>query len=192
MRMMAVWFGLRRESWREKFTAGLSQGRAGWAVDAMLNLFGDGGRKSGALGKSARRVFQGARGTLKKRGERVGDRRNGASKTEVLAILKANHELGPDFDEHAAEQILDLMPSSEPSPLTPEMVSEYLDELPRHERQRLLHKFRRRGQSGATIAPILALSIPLLAIAGNYAGTPGIFAVLTIDGVAIVMSILSQ
>ncbi len=51
-----------------------------------------------------------------------------ASNQEILAILKANRDLGADYDDYAAEQILALIPGD--TPCSPEQASAYLAQLP--------------------------------------------------------------
>lgn len=87
------------------------------------------------------------------------------TKDEVLAILKANRALGPEYDEETAQQLLERLHS----PSDPVAAS--------HE--------RRHGR--LSVIPFFALSIPLLAIAGGIAHGPGVLGVLLMDSVVAVM-----
>lgn len=99
------------------------------------------------------------------------------TKDDVLAILKAHRDLGPEFDSHLADQILDLWHfsgarrgSTRPVVSTP-MAGE------------------REGRSGLHRAiPLLKISIPILAIAGWMAHGPGVMAVLGLDTLVIVLA----
>lgn len=85
---------------------------------------------------------------------------------EILAMLKANRALGPEYDKITAQQILDRMASSPTSNAAGPPLSG-----------------KRRVQKSPI--PYLVLSIPLLAIAGHYASSTGVFAVLALDAIII-------
>ncbi len=98
---------------------------------------------------------------------------------DILAILKASRDLGPDYDEHAAEQIPALMPND--TQCTSEQASAYLAQLPHHERRQILQRFRKERRAGAgSLSGLLVLSIPLMAIAGGAAHAAGVFAVVAL------------
>ena len=103
------------------------------------------------------------------------------SKDDVLAILKAHRDLGPEYDNHLADQIMDLWKrpgtrgKSEPA-LAPDM-----DAAARFERRRERHGMARS-------MPFLGISIPLLAIAGGEAHTTGVLAVLALDALVLVVN----
>ncbi len=90
---------------------------------------------------------------------------------EILAMLKANRALGPEYDKVTAQQILDRMaaPSTSNAPDPP-----------------------RPGKRRIRKSPIayLVLSIPLLAIAGHYASSSGVFAVLALDAIIILADLM--
>ncbi len=101
------------------------------------------------------------------------------TKDDVLAILKAHRDLGPEFDSHLADQIIDLWHH-------PGRV---------RRRTRLFVDDNREGQerrrSGLNRAmPVLGISIPLLAIAGGIAHAPGVMAVLGLDAMVILLTTL--
>ena len=114
---------------------------------------------------------------------------DGVNKQDILAVLKANRDLGPDYDEHAAEQILALMP--EKTPGTPDDVAAYLAQLPHQERRQILRRFRKDRSSGS-LPGLLVLSIPLMAIAAGAAHSAGVFAVVVMDTVAILATSLKR
>lgn len=101
------------------------------------------------------------------------------TKDDVLAILKAHRDLGPEFDSHLADQIIDLWgPATgkrrrEPNPIF----------------QNLTVRSPREGRAGLRrVMPVLGISIPLLAIAGGEAGHFGVLAVLGLDALVIILS----
>ncbi len=114
------------------------------------------------------------------------------TKDEILAILEANRELGPAYNEHTADQILELMqaPSNSQEP----WASATWDRLSDRERRRLVrHYARNQGPLPmGQIMPILGVSIPLLAIAGGVAHTAGILGVLGLDAVVVIAAILKR
>ncbi len=101
------------------------------------------------------------------------------NKDDVLAILKAHRDLGPEYDNHLADQILDLW--NQPGSRAPsEPVSRRdMDMSARFGRRR-----ERRGMGRAI--PFLGISIPLLAIAGSHAHTLGVLAVLGLDAIVVI------
>lgn len=103
------------------------------------------------------------------------------SKEDVLAILKANRALGEEYDEHTAQQILDLV-SASPSPTT--AMDRLWAGLTKEEKERLLRRHA-RGESSMRILPVLGMSIPLMAVAGGAAHAAGVFAVLALDALVI-------
>ncbi|AUW92545.1 hypothetical protein BXT84_00065 [Sulfobacillus thermotolerans] len=111
------------------------------------------------------------------------------NKQEILAILQANRALGPDYDEHTADQILDLI--MQKSPETPEDVAAYLAQLSPHDQRVILRRFRKNQGSGS-VAGLFVLSIPLMAIAGGVAHSAGVFAVVLLDAVAVIASALKR
>ena len=116
---------------------------------------------------------------------------DGVNKQDILAVLQANRDLGPDYDEHAAEQILALMP--EKTHWTPDEVAAYLAQLPSQERRQILRQFRKdRGSGSGSLSGLLVLSIPLMAIAGGAAHSAGVFAVVVMDTLAILATILKR
>ena len=105
------------------------------------------------------------------------DRSNPPTKDDVLAILKAHRDLGPEFDSHLADQIMDLL-SPRKNRLEPQ------------ERTRQTLDSRRERFRKIRIIPVMVLSIPILTIAGHYGGKPGVFAVLAFDALAVVLSMV--
>lgn len=113
------------------------------------------------------------------------------TRDDILAILKANRELGPEFDEHTADQLLDMMESSRPSEASPRTLEKMPKGLApwevfvweRNQRrldreQRRLDRHQRRLDHGLSPVLVMVLSIPLLAVAGKVAGAFGVIAVL--------------
>ncbi|WP_053959416.1 hypothetical protein [Sulfobacillus thermosulfidooxidans] len=95
-------------------------------------------------------------------------------KEDIIAILKANRELGPDYDEHTAEQLLNLIhKGNKPTTLTENDLTTPVRIKPRH---------KERGPV-ATVPSVLALSIPLLAVA--HGSTIGMVGVLGLDALII-------
>ena len=92
------------------------------------------------------------------------------TREELLAILKANRSLGPEYDEETARQILDRVRSGSTASTSNQTAV-------REDRGR---RGRRRGRSPVVY---FALSIPLLAIAGKDAHSIGVLAVLVLDAV---------
>jgi hypothetical protein len=88
------------------------------------------------------------------------------TKDDIVAILKANRELGPEYDEHTADQILERVKATQAKLATSARPSDY------HRERRLL-------------IPLFALSIPLIGVAGQVAHTPGVLAVLGLDAMVI-------
>lgn len=90
------------------------------------------------------------------------------SRDDIVAILKAHRDLGPEYDQHLADQIVDLVrktPTETPAKPT------------------------RRG-GFRHLGGIFALSIPLIAIAGGEAHTVGVLGVVALDIVAMVLAII--
>ncbi len=114
------------------------------------------------------------------------------NKNDILAIIQANRQLGPDYDEQAADQIYELLqksyqPSSE---MTPEDIIRILGQFPSSERKRLLRPFVKRKHSVVgTISAVMALSIPFIALAGASAHIDGILAVLGFDAFVILLGV---
>ncbi len=90
------------------------------------------------------------------------------NRDDIVAILKAHRDLGPEYDQHLAEQIIDLVRRA------PAEVPE---------------KPTRRG-GFRHLGGIFALSIPLMAIAGHEAHTAGVLGVVALDVVAMVLAIV--
>ena len=101
-----------------------------------------------------------------------GDIKSPPTKEDVVAILQAHRELGPEFDSHLADQIMDLWRKTAHGK-------------PRERRER---QERREHQSMRSVVPALTMSIPLLAIAGHYAHDLGVLAVLGLDAIVIIVS----
>ncbi|OLZ11223.1 hypothetical protein [Sulfobacillus thermosulfidooxidans] len=98
------------------------------------------------------------------------DNLQGIQKEDIIAILKANRELGPDYDEHTADQLLRLIQHK----ISPTVSAE--NDLKASVPMKRRHK--ERGPAG-TVTSVLALSIPLLAIA--HGSTISIIGVLGLD-----------
>ncbi|OLZ08996.1 hypothetical protein [Sulfobacillus thermosulfidooxidans] len=113
------------------------------------------------------------------------------NKNEILAIIQANRALGSDYDEHTADQIYELFQKTAGTrELTPEALTQYLQQLPANERKKLLRPFVKRKHSLlGNVSAIMALSIPLLLIAGLIAHNLGIFAVLGFDALVIILMV---
>ncbi|WP_053959756.1 hypothetical protein [Sulfobacillus thermosulfidooxidans] len=111
------------------------------------------------------------------------------NKNDILAIIQANRALGADYDEHTADQIYDLIQKTAGTrELTPDTLMHYLQQLPEKERKKLLRPFMKRKHSRlGHVSAIMALSIPLLLIAGLIAHQVGIFAVLGFDALVIIL-----
>lgn len=96
------------------------------------------------------------------------------TKEDVLAILKAHRDLGPEFDSHLADQILDLW----------------------HGRGAKPPRMRAGGDSSRSgnrvgihrALPFLAISVALLAIAGGIDGGTGVLAVLGLDALVVILT----
>lgn len=84
---------------------------------------------------------------------------------DVWAILKAQRDLGPDYDDHATSQILDRLSSA---PLKAEVETH-----------------AKRHHPLSSVMPIWGISIPLLALAGGIDGQTGVLAVLGLDAIAL-------
>jgi hypothetical protein len=80
-------------------------------------------------------------------------------KDELRATLEAQRELGPEYSDAVLESFL-------------EHVDRRIDE-----RIRAAAPAKRSRHSAPALIPMLALSIPLIAIAGGIAGLPGILAI---------------
>lgn len=110
-------------------------------------------------------------------------------KDEILAILKANHELGPSYDEHTANQLMELLgrTRSNNSPSTPWQDVQWHD-LTDRERRQLLRAYRRASRPWPLniLVPVFVLSIPLLALAEGTAHGMGGLAVLGLDAIVAV------
>ncbi|PSR34358.1 MAG: hypothetical protein C7B46_05420 [Sulfobacillus benefaciens] len=106
---------------------------------------------------------------------------------EVLAILRAHHDLGSEYDEEMTQQILQLFPDQRPT-MTPEDVVHYFKSLPSKDRKKILKQigYHREKSHHSHITGILVLSIPLLAIAGHIDHSIGVFAVLGLDALAVI------
>lgn len=100
------------------------------------------------------------------------------TKDDVLAILKAHRDLGPEFDNHLADQILDLWHhGSQASGRRSRLFREAGGEKPA----------RGSHTRSQKIYSVLALSIPLLAIAGGDAHIYGVLGVLGLDALAVLL-----
>ncbi len=113
---------------------------------------------------------------------------------EILAILRAHHQLGAEYEEEMTEKILSLFSDQEQS-LTHEDVTKYLASLPAKERRKI---WKQTGESYRDhshrnhVSGILVLSIPLLAIAGGMDHGLGLFAIVGLDALAIIVEFLRQ
>ncbi len=107
------------------------------------------------------------------------------NKEEILAILKANRELGPLYDGHAADQILELIqdPRSRQTATEPKTA---------RDERRAMRREHRRGAPLGLLIPLFALSIPLLAIAGGVAHGPGVLGVLGLDAVVVLAMVFRR
>lgn len=106
------------------------------------------------------------------------------TKDDLLAILRANRDLGPEYDEHTADQLMSLFRSAH-SNYRPDR-----DSVPDSDDWDTQRRSRRRSRSQT--GTILALSIPLAAIVGNQDHGLGLFAVLGLAAVALVVTNLSH
>ncbi len=118
--------------------------------------------------------------------------KNNVNKNDILAIIQANRQLGEGYDIQSADQIYELIAQSQkPSEMTPEDVVRVLGQLTASERKRLLRPFvKRKHSTVGTIATVMALSIPLMGIAGASANMDGVVAVLAFDVFVIVFSLV--
>ena len=121
--------------------------------------------------------------------------RGPTTRDDILAILRANRELGPEFDEHTADQILEMMKTSP----TADASRRAEEEMPRglapwevfawerHQRRlaRDQRRLDRRQAPDWIIFPVMGLSIPLMAVAGRTAHLAGVAAVLVFDAFVI-------
>lgn len=113
------------------------------------------------------------------------DTKTPPNKDEILAILKANRDLGPLYDDHTADQILDLMQESKHRAASiPSEGSE------RDQRHAMRHG-RRSGPLG-TIMPVLGISIPLMALGGSADHGLGTFAILGLDAVVVLAAMFKR
>ncbi len=111
------------------------------------------------------------------------------NKNDILAIIQANRQLGEDYDKQSADQIYELIEERhKPPEITPEDVIRILGQLPASERRRFLRPFLRHKHS--SVSSVMALSIPLMAVAGGFAGIRGVVAVLVFAAVAIVLGMV--
>ncbi len=108
------------------------------------------------------------------------------TKDEIVAMLRANRELGPVYDEHTAEQILERIQA--PAART-DQGTDWRSL--REERRAARREHRGRGSS-SSIIPGLALSIPLLALAKGVDHGVGIFAVLALDAIMVLASMFRR
>ncbi len=114
--------------------------------------------------------------------------KNLVNKHAILAIIQANRALGADYDEPTADQIYELLKKSQkPTELTVDDVLHYLDNLPIYERKRLLRPFLKRHSALGTVSAVMALSIPMIAIAGS--NLMAILAILGFDVFVILLSL---
>ncbi len=113
-------------------------------------------------------------------------------KAELLAIVRANRDLGPEYDDQAVAQIVELMRRCRlagPGTRQPEPWHDpQWDRLSPRERRQVLRAWRRSTRPWPLnyLAPVYALSIPLLAIAAGTADTLGALGVLGLDAIATV------
>lgn len=126
-------------------------------------------------------------------GKSIGGDTASLSKDDIVAILKATRELGPEYDDHTAEQLLSLIRQSS----LPSSGMDGLDiwqRLSERDRRRLARRYLKNYGSLPLrqIIPVLALSIPLMWIAGEVAQTPGVMAVLALDFLAILIAALNH
>lgn len=109
-----------------------------------------------------------------------------------MAILQANRELGPTYDEHTAAQIMELL--QQPSVSLKPWQQPGWESLSDRERRRMIrHYSRSQGPLPMNqIMPVLGVSIALMAIAGGYDGGLGAFAVLALDALVVVLAVLKK
>lgn len=101
------------------------------------------------------------------------------TKDDVLAILKAHRDLGPEFDSHLADQIMDLWHHPDTNTRNPSQATAFFQ-------NRASYRESRGGIRRAI--PLLALSIPLMGIAGGYAQVDGVMAVLGLDALVMILA----
>ena len=93
------------------------------------------------------------------------------SEDEIMSLLHASRQLGSDYDQDIARQLADRIRSWSPTPAKPERRSTDSE-----------HKVQ-------IIATAMALSIPILAIAGWAAHADGFYAVLGLDAIIILSAL---
>ncbi|MDA8194012.1 MAG: hypothetical protein M0Z53_08450 [Thermaerobacter sp.] len=126
-------------------------------------------------------------------------------KEEILAILKANRDLGPAYEQESVQQLYDLFqqdphsPASATKPEKPDSLAALINSpgwqrLSRHERRRLLRHagIREHGGVMGRIMPVLGISIPLIAVAGGIAGAHGVYAVVGMDMLIVLAVLVKQ
>ncbi len=115
----------------------------------------------------------------------------GPDTEELLAILRANRDLGPEYDQPTAEQIQQWYAAHNDS--SSEIRTDFLgDALDWHERRhlareqrRIFRETRRSSRPHSVIPAVIALSIPLMALADHYARGMGVLAVLIFDFISV-------
>ncbi|MCY0879644.1 MAG: hypothetical protein OWU84_11975 [Firmicutes bacterium] len=113
-------------------------------------------------------------------------------KEELLAVIRANRDLGPEYDDQTVAQILETVRHSAAAAsehLTPAPWHDpHWDRLSARERRQLLRAWRRSTRPWPLnyLTPVYALSIPLLAIAAGTADALGVLGVLGLDAIATV------
>jgi hypothetical protein len=114
------------------------------------------------------------------------------SKEDILAILQASRELGPTYDEHTADQIMELV--RQPSVSSKPWQQPDWERLTGRERRRMIrHYTRSQGPLPMNqIMPVLGVSIALMAIGGGYDHGLGVFAVLTLDALVVILAVLKK
>lgn len=109
-----------------------------------------------------------------------------ALEQEVRAVMEARRDLGPQYADVLTDKIMRLVDDEVQARVQaqPEIRR---DVFPDEEERWGRRPFRHRRHSGivSQIMPVLGVSIPLVAIAGGIAHTPGILAVFGLDAVAI-------
>ena len=93
------------------------------------------------------------------------------SEDEILSLLHASRQLGSDYDQDIARQLANRIRSWSPGPAKPQNHSTDSQ-----------HKVQ-------IIATAMALSIPIMAIAGWAAHADGFYAVLGLDAIIILSAL---
>ncbi|MCY0881723.1 MAG: hypothetical protein OWS74_06980 [Firmicutes bacterium] len=106
---------------------------------------------------------------------------------EIIAILRASRDLGPDYDAATAQQIEELLDPSLHSPDA--LIRAFLAFSPRTQRH-IIKKMRDYAhlsspvRTGLFFLGLLAVSVPFLAIGAIFGRDIGILSVLSFDVLA--------